>query len=474
MTRVWINFNWDTVETFHNVMTRLINKNEKIDSIGATVGGQKQVDYLKNQESINYEQVHCVREIDESIINKSPDSSQIKKLENQFGNPTLWPAIIADRSYDSCSHYRQRQVAQGWFNFYLELFDDFQPDIFITTEVDSAYSYIPFQIVEQMYGIGIQFRPTRIYDRYTVVQNKYDDFESVYATFEKLQNDDKNIKNITNSRKSAIDYVRKFRKNNLSPDYTSERKSGKSYIRSVITLIKNIYKYHFYEVSSSAFNLSPKQRVIRNLKQFYRSLRTNYSDIFELPDYDNKFVYFPLHMQPEATTKILAPMYRHQQDLLRKLSMSIPLNYKIYVKEHPTMIGKRSISYYKNIDDISNVTLISPDVHSHELITESELVITITGTAGLESALYKHPTVVFGRPHYRVLSSVNQVEDGTNLPELLNESINKFNHNEKEIIDYITAIFEHSYSSPRKLYGENRESSVDSLANEIEKIIVNR
>ena len=82
------------------------------------------------------------------------------------------------------------------------------------------------------------------------------------------------------------------------------------------------------------------------------------------------FVYFPLHIEQEQVLLISAPFYTNQIEIIRHVTKSLPVGYKLFVKEHPVMStrGWRSISEYKEIMQIPNVVLIHPSLKSENLI----------------------------------------------------------------------------------------------------------
>jgi capsule polysaccharide modification protein KpsS len=207
-------------------------------------------------------------------------------------------------------------------------------------------------------------------------------------------------------------------------------------------------------------------KVINETRSFARRLYLKHIDFFDPVNYDNKFVFFPLHLQPEASTLILAPMFLNQIALVQQVARSLPINYKLYVKPNPNMFGWRDIQYYNKLKDISGVRLIHPLNDSHELIRQSELVTTITGTAGLEAALYRKPVVTFGSVNYNMMDMIYNCNDVQSLSRILFDGINEYTHNEQELHQYMTAVFQNSISL-NSLF----DVSEDAIENDAEKIL---
>ena len=98
---------------------------------------------------------------------------------------------------------------------------------------------------------------------------------------------------------------------------------------------------------------------------------------------ESQFIYFPLHFEPERSLLIGSTFYENQVDVLVNVAKSIPINYKLLVKEHPKMekIGARDISTYKKINNLPNVELVNQSIHNEELFKKCSLVISIGGTS---------------------------------------------------------------------------------------------
>ena len=77
-----------------------------------------------------------------------------------------------------------------------------------------------------------------------------------------------------------------------------------------------------------------------------------------------KFIYLPLQYSPEISTLMHGVMYEKQEIFVDHLSKIIPSNYKILVKEHTSMVGRRKLSFYKNLEKYFNVELVSPKINT--------------------------------------------------------------------------------------------------------------
>jgi len=144
-----------------------------------------------------------------------------------------------------------------------------------------------------------------------------------------------------------------------------------------------------------------------------------------LPKENEKFVLFPLHVEPEKNITIDADFFADQISLVEKISKSLPIGYFLYVKENPMMRVRewRKIKDYKRIQRLPNVRLIHYSIDSLSLIRKCELVITISGTAGLEAAILEKPSIVFTKVDYEWMSCVTQIKNLNDLPSAIKKSI---------------------------------------------------
>lgn len=123
-----------------------------------------------------------------------------------------------------------------------------------------------------------------------------------------------------------------------------------------------------------------------------------YEHVAEMPRQEEKYIYFPLHYQPEATSNPLGGgAYTDQIFPLRILCRSIPKDMKVYVKAHPAQLAFFSgISYYQEMRRMPQVRLIKMECSTYELIKNAFAVASLTGTACWESQFYGVPAIFFG------------------------------------------------------------------------------
>ena len=182
-----------------------------------------------------------------------------------------------------------------------------------------------------------------------------------------------------------------------------------------------------------------------SLKKKFRQQFINKNFLTELK-YDEKFIYFPLAVEPERNLLIGTPYYTNQLENIRHIVKSLPIDYKLYVKETPSQITRhwRRISEYKDMMSIPNVRLLHPSVLPSEIYKKTSLVITIVGSSSLEAAFYKKPSIVFTEQAYSTLPSVYTIKSFDELPKAIRISLNK-KVNEEDLDRYISLFNENSF-----------------------------
>ena len=150
--------------------------------------------------------------------------------------------------------------------------------------------------------------------------------------------------------------------------------------------------------------------------------------------------------EPERGLNIAAPFHTNLIELATHIVKSLPVGYKLYVKDHIGMDTRdwRSFSFYKQIMNLPNVKMIHHSVHPKDILTKCSLVITVGGTAGFEAAFYGKPTITFVDSVYSSLKSVEILNDTKELPQLIQKQLNaKFDLN--DLNNFVSVLEKNSF-----------------------------
>lgn len=141
--------------------------------------------------------------------------------------------------------------------------------------------------------------------------------------------------------------------------------------------------------------------------------------------FDEKYVYFPLHLQPELTTSPMGFEYSDQLLAIEKLSFLLPSDWKIYIKENPKQLEyKRDDFFYERLLLLKNVVLVSKDISTYKLLKDCQFLATISGTAGWEAITGGKNVLLFGKTWYSELDGVFKYKDNIDLDTIIKFRIN--------------------------------------------------
>lgn len=124
-----------------------------------------------------------------------------------------------------------------------------------------------------------------------------------------------------------------------------------------------------------------------------------------------RFVYFPLHLEPEATTSEFGGAYKDQIDAIEAMSAALPENWILVLKENPKQtFFYRSPEFHARIAANPHIQWAAPTENSIALIERCRFVATITGTAGYEAIARGKPVVHFGNAWYASITGAFEFE----------------------------------------------------------------
>ena len=360
-------------------------------------------------------------------INKKPDLEYLTYIEKKY-DLNLWKLAINERIFYRFYNFHKFTtdeilcILESECRLFETILDEVKPDFFVTKEPAFHHLELFYQMCKKSGIKNLVLGQPNIGYRCIIseVPNRLDSFDSQLEddvilpnrTFEELQ---KHLK--------SFDISKQIR------TYDEQHgKSKKDWFKAILSYLlseNNNVKTNYNYFGRSKF------KVITNmlssiLKKNYRQSFINKNLAMNV-DLNSSFVYYPLAVDLERNLLINSPFHTNQIEIIRNIAKSLPIGFKLYLKENPGQITRewRSISEYREIMNIPNVTLIHPSFDSQDLIKNSKLVFTITGTTGFEAAFYGKPSIIFTDSGYDLLSSVTRIKEIESLNDNIIESLNK-------------------------------------------------
>ena len=167
---------------------------------------------------------------------------------------------------------------------------------------------------------------------------------------------------------------------------------------SICVILKNIafYFLFFLGIRIRQSNVLNNYNLLKNIKdEIFSKKILKYLTSIKCPDLKKKYVYFPLQLIPKTSTLLMGNDFMNQGFLVELISKNIPSDCKLYVKEHPAMLFSHSkkVEFYKRLKLLPNVELVPINIEGTKLIKNSDLVVVVDGSSGLEAILMGKPLV---------------------------------------------------------------------------------
>ncbi len=293
--------------------------------------------------------------------------------------------------------------------------------IYLDTAPHFGYDYIIYKLAS-LFSIRTIHYVHGIVSKYKIFINDYK---------ENYENIKKQIELIDPTRKILNDdFKEEFSR--LTKQDTSKQKMPKymygtmpKYIvpnDTITKKIKRLFNYMTFDGLDYLFRL-------RNNTSFNKDLNEYYDSNIYTPKKSDKYIYVPLHFQPEMTSCPLGDKFYNQLLQVEYLSYCIPDNVFLYVKEHPRQeLVYKGYDFYNQLLSIKNVRLISRKESNYKLLENCIAVSTLIGTAGWEGLFKNKPFLMFGHHFYKVAPGVFYINSLESCKEavdtILNEDIN--------------------------------------------------
>ncbi len=425
---------------FHYSIALELSKLNDYDFYGF-VETKKDIEFFENQQKLKFKELHYFSEkyFDES----APDMDYLSNLEKKY-NLNFWSLIYSERWFTEERFFFHKfssneilNIVEKLSRFYLNFLERIKPDFILMQPAgESITNFILYHIAKSVGVKTLMFMDTHLKNSFILSDDLF---------LNELKNEFDKIK--LNPPKKIISYDRDFFDNRdllqssqiLASAQSKNTIKYKKIFQRYLKQIFNSKEPLFYNRGKTFFKMI-KWRILSSYQLKKREQFLNNFASKSIPK--NKFIYYPLAVQPESSTSVRAPFHLNQLSIIQNIAKSMPVDYILCVKEHPGQKPKfwRSINFYESILSLPNVKLIHPAVKSFDLITKCDLVTLINASTGLEALFFKKPVIVFADVFYSLVSMVKKISDFNDLTKSIHDSLNNFSFNSNELSFLINSI----------------------------------
>lgn len=419
-------------------ITKEMSKNDNIISGGFIGGPKKYYETLQKEWEGIADKVVYTHDIEVEWMRKPFREEDLKFFQELLGNQVLNEMIIADRhvgngflfggaisnsrflaELKSNKDYHLNYVI-NMLRYIYDFLQDNKPDMFYSYAVAGAFTLGLAELCGKLNISFYKLTHSRIQNLVVLDTSARDEMDLVRK---KYQSDTANFN--PENLKWAEEYLNEFRLKQAQPDYQVlqneiylSKTKLKYKLKNWVKYLKGLVdKSNDFTHNSYLDNLKYDQKTVKGIEEFWKK-----KPFFPKEDLmKRKFLFYTLHVDPEASTMVISPYQTNQLSVIEALAKSKPIDQILIVKEHLTMIGRRPEGFYEKINNLPGVYSVDPREPSFQFIQNAEAVITLTGTSGLEAVLLNKPAIFLGNFIYKFIEEgFVLTNDLSALPEILN------------------------------------------------------
>lgn len=330
------------------------------------------------------------------------------------------------------------RLKSALLTYFEEIFDKHETDVVLYENVSNAFAHFALFVAQKREAVYIGLGGSRLPGRFSVSADPLAD-DSVEKAFAAIRNGQKTVE------PDVHHWVDKYIANieTIVPDYMKinglERVAliRRYFRRDRIDRIKALIR-HVSDSRTNSFQIGNPLRT--HISLFLRNVRRRLKvgrvrGMYQKPVTGERFLLYPIHFHPEASTSILAGAYLDEYEVIRNIAFSLPEGVRLYVKDHISAWAYPSLEFYRRVRSLPNVRLLGPDEPTKQLIKLSLGIITLTSTVGYEALLLKKRVFLYGRVFYEFHKGVIRVVNPADLRRTILDGLasttswdEKYNH----------------------------------------------
>ena len=434
---------WLAGSLIHFGIAESLQKKIDAEFIGLVDVDERPRKFFNAQDLVKFEKIYFYRDEINLFRPFTHDIKYLQDFEEKF-DLNLWFIIFMERSFYKYNKYHKftyeeiLNIVEQECKFFEKILDETKPDFFFIGLTDLHHNHLLAEMCKKRNIKVFYLGSTRFGYR---------------ASINELEDQTNFVPNLKNDEKRSFtelqSYLKKFDSLKQSQMFAKKLRN-----RSRINKIKAFWKFFFiYDTKSyrnhfTRFGIT-RMELIKKIPFSYKKRKTaKYMTNHALRKIDDTipFIYYPLHSEPERALSVTAPFFTNQIEVITHIAKSIPMGFKLLVKDHPTMglKGGRTIEFYESIMSLPNVEILHPSFPRDEVLRKCSIVITVTGTSALEGAFFDKASIIMGDTPFEKISCVHKLEKINDLPKMIKKAL-KTKVNPSELYQFIQYIDNNSF-----------------------------
>lgn len=369
-----------------------------------------------NHTPIRYRHVQALPELWRRALQRGhADRARLAALEERYGN--LWRFVIADRNLghtfltgtivpETALRGRTAELdtvlscLQELFDYFERRFEEDRPDAVFFQVVAAAPALVAAAVCRQMRIPFLCLGKTKYDDRHHLAVNALMQPDPVVERYADP--------GLSVSREAWARLEASHVEPKASDHYEADRRNfaarhggglGRMLLKQARTLPAALRPWR------KPYPRDPRTPTALQMWRWETRVQWNFkrmaaSGLFDGRPPEGDYIFFPLSVTPEASTCVVAPEFADQLVLVGALARNLPAGWKLVVKDHLPMCGRRTRSFYEHVLQYQNTMLVDPTIRSTELIQKARLTAVIAGTSGWEAMIMGCPVLAFGDVWY--------------------------------------------------------------------------
>jgi len=435
--------------------------------------------YLKQQNHVPITMIFGTRDIFQKMSTEKLNYSELGRIEKKYGNKEIWNIIYTEdkltphthQKYIGYKKYSKEDIllyCQTCFRYFEHIIAEYKPDCIVDFARVCIFRGILDRVAEYN-NIPYLYPYNAILgdktgDRYCINRRATENYEFLRKQYNSLLENPESIK-------EGWNYLSRFREGESKSIYNlwaanlEKKKSNSSssiirvfwgIIRWFVSTTRGLHKDFQLRLKSKSnpeirynfqlFKSLPSTKLSSSILSAIRKMYLRYYSTAYKGRVAHKYAFMTLHLQPEASTSMLAPYHVNQLDVIENISRALPLDWKLVVKPNKSMIGVDTISFYRQLKKIPNVIVTDYYANTPELIENSFAVIAISGTSGLEAVLSGKMVILLGNEGiiWHCINDVINCTDWTKLHAIL-KTAGQYKPNDKSLAAYLQAVHDKTF-----------------------------